>query len=42
MHNIELGLGTPIGYSKSEHQACHKVWGTQLTDTGKFEPIVLQ
>jgi ABC-type branched-subunit amino acid transport system substrate-binding protein len=42
MHNIELGLGTPIGYSKSEHQACHKVWGTQLTETGKFEPIVLQ
>ena len=42
MHNIELGLGTPIGYSKSEHQACHKVWATQLTETGKFEPIVLQ
>ena len=42
MHNIELGLGTPIGYSKSEHQACHKVWATQITETGKFEPIVLQ
>jgi len=42
MHNIELGLGTAIGYSKSEHQGCHKVWATQLTDTGKFEPINLQ
>ncbi len=42
MHNVELGLGTPIGYSKSEHQACHKVWATQLTETGKFEAIVLQ
>jgi len=42
MHNIELGLGTPIGFSKSEHQACHKVWATQLTEAGKFEPIVLQ
>ena len=42
MHNVELGLGTPIGYSKSEHQACHKVWATQLTEAGKFEPIVLQ
>ncbi len=42
MHNIELGLGTPVGFSKSEHQACHKVWGTQLTEAGKFEPIVLQ
>ena len=42
MHNVELGLGTPIGYSKSEHQGCHKVWGTQLTDTGKFDTINLQ
>ena len=42
MHNLELGLGTPIGYSRSEHQACHKVWATQLTDTGKFDPVNLQ
>ncbi len=42
MHNVELGLGTPIGYSKSEHQGCHKVWGTQLTETGKFDTINLQ
>jgi branched-chain amino acid transport system substrate-binding protein len=42
MHNVELGLGTPIGYSKSEHQASHKVWATQLSDTGRFEPINLQ
>ena len=42
MHNVELGLGTPVGFSKSEHQACHKVWATQLTEAGKFEPIVLQ
>ncbi len=42
MHNIELGLGTPISFSKTEHQGCHRVWGTQLTETGKFEPIILQ
>ncbi len=42
MHSFELGLETPLGFGKSEHQACHKVWGTQLTDTGKFEPIKLQ
>jgi ABC-type branched-subunit amino acid transport system substrate-binding protein len=42
MHNVELGLGSPVGYSKSEHQGSHKVWGTQLTDTGKFDSINLQ
>ncbi len=42
MHSIEMGLGTPVGFGKSEHQGCHKVWATQLTDTGKFEPINLQ
>jgi branched-chain amino acid transport system substrate-binding protein len=42
MHNVELGLGTPIGFSKSEHQASHKVWATQISDTGRFEPINMQ
>jgi branched-chain amino acid transport system substrate-binding protein len=42
LQNVELGLGTPIGFSRSEHQACHKVWATQLTETGKFDPVNLQ
>jgi branched-chain amino acid transport system substrate-binding protein len=42
MQHIELGLNTPIAFSRSEHQGCHKVWATQLTDTGKFDPINLQ
>jgi len=42
MHNFDIGLGTPINFSKSEHQAVHKVWGTQLDENGKFEPIELQ
>jgi len=42
MHNLELGLGSPISFGRSEHQGSHKVWGTQLNQAGKFEPINLQ
>ncbi len=42
MHSLELGLGTPISFSRSEHQASHKVWGTQLNEAGKYEPINLE
>ena len=34
--------GTTITFSRSEHQGSHKVWGTQLTETGKFQPFELQ
>ena len=42
MHDFDLGLGTTITFSRSEHQGSHKVWGTQLTETGKFQPLELQ
>jgi branched-chain amino acid transport system substrate-binding protein len=42
MHGVEIGLGTPINFSRSEHQGCHKVWATQLTETGRFDPVNLQ
>ncbi len=42
MHSLDLGLGAPIGFGKSEHQGLHKVWGTQLNESGKYEPIDLQ
>jgi ABC-type branched-subunit amino acid transport system substrate-binding protein len=42
MHDYDLGLGTTITFSRSEHQGSHKVWGTQLTETGKFQPLELQ
>ncbi len=41
MRDFDLGLGTTISFGKSEHQGSHKVWGTQLNDAGKFEPIDL-
>ncbi len=42
MRSLELGLGTPISYSRSEHQGSHRVWGTQLNEAGKYEPLNLQ
>jgi branched-chain amino acid transport system substrate-binding protein len=42
MRNIDLGLGTNLGFGRSEHQASHKIWGTALDDTGKFTSIDLE
>jgi branched-chain amino acid transport system substrate-binding protein len=40
--NLDLGLGVPIGFSRGEHQASHKIWGTALDQTGKYQPIELE
>jgi hypothetical protein len=42
MHNLDIGLGTPVKFSRSEHQGVHKVWGTQLDASGHYQPLDLQ
>ena len=42
IRNYDMGLGTLITFSQSEHQGSHKVWGTQLDDHGHYQPIDLQ
>ena len=42
MHDFDLGLGTPVTFSSNEHQGSHKVWGTQLDETGHYQPIDLR
>lgn len=42
LHNFDLGLGAPLNFGRSEHQASHKIWGTALDETGKFQPIELE
>jgi branched-chain amino acid transport system substrate-binding protein len=42
MHNLDLGLGTPLNFGRAEHQASHKIWGTTLDDKGKYQPIELE
>ena len=41
MRNIDLGLGTSLGFGRSEHQASHKIWGTTLDENGKYTPLEL-
>jgi branched-chain amino acid transport system substrate-binding protein len=40
--NLDLGLGVPLGFSRGEHQASHKIWGTALDESGKYQPIELE
>ena len=42
LHDLDIGLGTPVTFSRSEHPGVHKVWGTQLDETGHYQPIDLQ
>lgn len=42
IRGLDLSLGPTVSYSASEHQAVHKVWGTQLDDAGRFRPIDLE
>src|SRR5262249_25034491 len=29
LRDLDIGLGAPVNFSRSEHQGVHKVWGTQ-------------
>src|SRR6516225_816531 len=42
LRDLDIGLGTPVTFSRSDHQGMHKVWGTQLNETGHYQPIDLQ
>jgi len=42
IRDLDIGLGTPVSFSPSQHQGVHKVWGTQLDATGRYRPIELE
>jgi ABC-type branched-subunit amino acid transport system substrate-binding protein len=42
MRGLDLGLGTLLSFSRSEHQASHKVWGTALDKSGQYQAIDLE
>jgi branched-chain amino acid transport system substrate-binding protein len=42
LHDLDIGLGTPVIFSRSDHQGVHRVWGTQLDETGHYQAIDLQ
>ena len=42
LHDLDVGLGSAVSFSRSEHQGIHKVWGTQLDANGHYQPLDLQ
>jgi branched-chain amino acid transport system substrate-binding protein len=42
IHGLDLGLGVPLSFGLSEHQASHKVWGTVLDASGTFQQLDLE
>jgi ABC-type branched-subunit amino acid transport system substrate-binding protein len=42
MRDLDLGLGAQLGFGRAEHQASHKIWGTALDETGKYQAIELE
>ncbi len=41
IRGLDLGLGTPLGFGPSEHQASRMVWGTVLEAKGALTPLEL-
>src|SRR5690349_595910 len=42
MRELDLGLGTKLGYGRAAHPASHKIWGTAIDDNGKYQAIELE
>jgi branched-chain amino acid transport system substrate-binding protein len=41
IHGLDLGLGTPVSFGSTEHQASHKVWGTVIDRAGNYQALDL-
>ncbi len=42
IQKLDLGIGALVGFSRADHQAIHKVWGTELDGTGHYKAIELE
>ncbi len=42
IQDYDPGTGSSLGFSPSQHQASHKVWGTMLDDQGMFKSIDME
>ncbi|MGL6094867.1 MAG: ABC transporter substrate-binding protein, partial [Fimbriiglobus sp.] len=39
---LDIGIGTAVRFTPSDHQASHAVWGTRLDAEGTFHPLDLE
>ncbi|MBK9519852.1 MAG: ABC transporter substrate-binding protein [Anaeromyxobacter sp.] len=42
LQGLDLGIGAPLSFGPSEHQASHRLWGTVLDAKGKYRTIDLE
>jgi ABC-type branched-subunit amino acid transport system substrate-binding protein len=42
IHNLDLGLGTQLNFTRAEHQASHRIWGTAIDEKGQYQTIELE
>jgi ABC-type branched-subunit amino acid transport system substrate-binding protein len=42
MKNFDMGIGVFVSFTRNDHQAIHKVWGTELDGQGHYQPIDLE
>jgi branched-chain amino acid transport system substrate-binding protein len=42
MQKFDLGLGATLSFGRAEHQASHKIWGTELDEKGVYQAIDLE
>jgi len=42
IRGLDLGIGVPLTFSPSEHQASHRIWGTVMDGKGAFSAIELE
>jgi ABC-type branched-subunit amino acid transport system substrate-binding protein len=40
--NLDLGLGVPLNFGRSDLKASKKIWGTALDENGRFQAIDLE
>lgn len=39
IRNLDLGIGALLSFSRSDHQASHRVWGSVINAQGEFEAL---
>jgi ABC-type branched-subunit amino acid transport system substrate-binding protein len=42
LRQVDIGVGSPLSFGRTDHQGSHKVWGTQLDQAGHYQAIDLQ
>jgi len=40
--DFDMGIGVLVSFTRNDHQAIHRVWGTELDGQGHYQPIDLE